>query len=94
MPVNWNLAIYRKDWPDLFDLLTDPQAIQCVAQFLAGTSIQQKKSTWFSIRVISHHRLKYFAKKELGQYPAILTEQAWPITHIQYVAPNPDIPVY
>ena len=24
------------------------------------------------------------AKKELGQYPAILTEQAWSITHIYY----------
>ena len=23
-----------------------------------------------------------YAKKELGQYPAILTEQAWSITHI------------
>ena len=27
------------------------------------------------------------AKKELGQYPAILAEQAWPITHI-YIKPK------
>ena len=25
-------------------------------------------------------------KKELGQYPAILTEQAWSITHTYYMA--------
>ena len=26
------------------------------------------------------------AKKELGQYPAILTEQAWSITHIDHIS--------
>jgi len=28
------------------------------------------------------------AKKELGQYPAILTEQAWSITHIYDLTTN------
>ena len=28
------------------------------------------------------------AKKELGQYPAMLTEQAWSITHKTYTCPS------
>ena len=48
------------------------------------------RSRWLNIgQVFFLHvygpRLHKHAKKELGQYPAILTKQAWSITHIYYM---------
>ena len=43
------------------------------------TSFQFSASLWTSIDSVSIHK---HVKKEPGQYPAILTEQAWPITHM------------
>ena len=36
---------------------------------------------FMDLECVSVHK---YAKKELGQYPAILTEQAWSITHIYF----------
>ena len=42
------------------------------------------RSRWLGIGLVLFYKfmdLKH-AKKELGQYPAILTEKTWPITHM------------
>ena len=40
------------------------------------------RSRWLDIGLVFFFLLFYKRKKELGQYPAILTKQAWSITHM------------
>ena len=46
--------------------------------------IQLVLSRWLDIGLVLFLRVHKRAKKERGQYPAILTERAWSITHIYW----------